>query len=97
MEIMSIQTPIGVFTPTCILQGSTDAGNHFQSVTSNSFDEIGDNLLQYLDDFLLHAVDETNLLSFIEFFFEICQQKGFKRQVEKSLFSAARRHSVVEF
>ena len=29
-ECMSIQTPVGVYTPTRILQGSTDAGNHFQ-------------------------------------------------------------------
>ena len=40
-EIHSIQTPIGVYTPTRILQGGTDSGNHYQAVTSEKFDEGG--------------------------------------------------------
>lgn len=36
--IMSIQTPSGVFTPSRILQVSTDAANHFQSANSQLFD-----------------------------------------------------------
>lgn len=32
-EILSIQTPLGVYSSNRMLQGSTDAGNHFQAVT----------------------------------------------------------------
>lgn len=62
-EIMSIQTPIGVFTPNRILQGSTDAGNHFQAVTACAFEPLTNNMLQWLDDFLLHARTESQLLT----------------------------------
>jgi len=54
-EAMSIQTPIGVYTPQRILQGSTDAGNHFQSTTSQIFTALHDWLLQWVDDFLMHS------------------------------------------
>ena len=84
-ECMSIQTPIGVFTPTRVLQGSTDAGNHFQSVTSHVFSSIP-NLLQWLDDFLLHAQSEDELLGFIESFFGLCMQFGFKLHAAKCKF-----------
>jgi len=61
-EVMSIQTPVGVYTSTRILQGSTDAGNHFQATTSNVFRELNEKLIQWLDDFLAHARDEADLL-----------------------------------
>jgi len=61
-EAMSIQTPIGVYTPQRILQGSTDAGNHFQSTTSQIFTALHDWLLQWVDDFLMHSrFDPRNL------------------------------------
>lgn len=71
-ECMSIQTPAGVFTPQRILQGSTDAGNHFQSVTSQIFIPISDFLLQWVDDFLLHSRDEDELVVHLEKFFKLC-------------------------
>jgi hypothetical protein len=71
-EILSIQTPCGVYSPTRLLQGSTDAGNHFQAVTSDAFAPLEDNLLQYMDDFLLHASYETGLLDALRKFLEIC-------------------------
>lgn len=61
-ECMSIQTPLGVFTSTRVLKGSTDAGNHFLSATAQVFLELQERLAQWQDDFLLHAPTEAELL-----------------------------------
>ena len=64
-ECMSIQTALGVFTPTRVLQGSTDAGNHFQSATAQVFMELQESLAQWQDDFLMHGTDECQILKII--------------------------------
>lgn len=88
--IMSIQIPLGLFAPTGILQGSNDAGNHFQSVTSLVFNEIDSNLLQWLDNFLLHAKSEKDLLRITTLFFSKCHEKGFRVHANKTtIFSKA--------
>lgn len=56
-EFMSIQIPLEGYSPRRILQGSMDAENYFQSVTSQVFSEIK-NVLQWIDYFLLHDKDE---------------------------------------
>lgn len=33
-EVMTVQTPLGIFSPIRVLQCSTDAANHFQAATS---------------------------------------------------------------
>ena len=91
-EFMSIQTPIGVYNPTRMLQGCTDAVNHFQSVTSHLFQGISDALLQCLGDFLLHAKGEEDLLERIRKFFEICREYNLQLHAEKmDLFLTAAR------
>jgi len=45
-ECMSIQTPLGVYTPTRVLQGSTDAGNHFQACIAQIFEDLVNKMLQ---------------------------------------------------
>lgn len=75
-EIMSIQIPLGVYAPTRILQGSTDAKNDFQSVTALAFTDMQANMLQRLADFLLHADNEQNLLSAIRCFFLLLAKSG---------------------
>ena len=82
-ECVSIQTPVGVFTATRSLQGSTDAGNHFQSTTSKIFAEI-DKMLQWQDDFLLHEQSENGLLNNIERFFKLCREHGLKHHAQKT-------------
>lgn len=87
-EIISIPTPSGVYTPNRILQGSTDAGNHFQAVTSRAFREINEFMLQWLDDFLLHAKTESSLISILRTFFKLSSRYGLKVHAEKiTLFS----------
>jgi len=83
-ECMSIQTPLGVQTPRRVLQGGTDAGNHFQACTAPLFEELSENLLQWLDDFLLHAKSEKELIEFLKEFFRTCRQFGLKLHAEKS-------------
>lgn len=82
-ECMSIQTPIGVYTPVRLLQGQTDSGNHFQSVTTPIFGEAIGNVVQWLDDFLVHSVNEGPLLDSIEMFFSQCQKYGLKLHAKK--------------
>ena len=84
-EIHSIQTPIGVYTPTRILQGGTDSGNHYQAVTSEKFSQAGvHKILQWLDDFLIYSTDENELLEIIQKFFQVCSEFGFKVHAKKS-------------
>lgn len=45
-EMMSIQTPCGIFSPTLVPQGGTDSGKHFQSVTSKKFELVVLNPIQ---------------------------------------------------
>jgi len=74
-EAMSIQTPEGVFTPQRILQGSTDAGNHFQSVTSQAFMSLSESLLQWIDERSRFAVEFSTekALSLIRETFKRCK------------------------
>ena len=83
-ECMSIQTPLGVYTPHRVLQGGTDAGNHFQACTAMVFQDLSECLLQWLDDFLLHAATEPELLERLQKFFSLCAKFGLKVHPTKS-------------
>ena len=82
---MSIQTPIGVFSPFRVLQGGTDSGNNFQDVTREAFEGGVNQMLQWIDDFLLHAKNERDLLADIRTFLEVCQEYGFKVHAENPI------------
>lgn len=87
-EMMQIQTPIGVYSSRRLLQGGSDSGNHFQAVLQQKFDERVDNMLQWIEDFLFYAKDETELLNTIESFLSVCSEIGIKVSAEKpNLFS----------
>ena len=75
-ECISIQTPLGLFTPTRVLEGSTDAGNHFESETAQVFMELQENIAQPQDDFIVRAMDEKQL----------CARFGLKLQAKKVNF-----------
>lgn len=90
-EMMSIQTPIGVYTPTRLLQGGSDSGNHFQAVLQDGFSTIK-NILQWINDFLLHARTEGKLLGNIEEFLRICQTINLKVHAEKTTLFAREVH-----
>ena len=85
-EMMSIQTPIGVYSSRRLLQGGSDSGNHFQAVLGEKFLGRVKKILQWLDDFLLYAKDERGLLDDIESFLQVCQDIGLKVHARKSHF-----------
>ena len=45
-EMMSIQTPLGVYSSNRLLQGGYDSGNHFQAVIAEKFQERVQKMLQ---------------------------------------------------
>jgi hypothetical protein len=71
---------LGIYTQTLLLQGGTDAGNYFQGAAAPPFLSNSDlvNLLQLLDDFLLHAATENGLLKALCAFFQICREYGLR-------------------
>jgi Reverse transcriptase (RNA-dependent DNA polymerase) len=71
-ELFSVQTPLGTYTPTRMLQGSQDASNYFHGVVSPLFDELHSWLKSFLDDYLLHCRTEAELLRTLRQFFCIC-------------------------
>jgi hypothetical protein len=80
-ETFSIQSPLGIYTPTLLLQGSADAGNYIQGATaplllSNSY--LVNRLLQRLDEVLLHAATENGLLKALRTFFQVCREYRLK-------------------
>lgn len=85
-EILSIQTHLGIYTPTRMLQGQVDSGNHFQATTSQIFQRRLTKLPQWMDDFLLYASSESELLDNIEHFIVTCEEYGFKLHAKKCNF-----------
>ena len=87
-EMMSIQTPLGVYSSKRLLQGGCDSGNHFQAVLAEKFEGRVDKMLQWIDDFLFYARNENELLLNLKCFFKVCQEIRLKIHAEKtSLFA----------
>ena len=82
-ECQSFITPEGVFTPTRVLHGQTNATFYFQSTISKICHPLRKNILQWLDDLLIHAETPEKLLDILGNFFEICQQHGIKLHAAK--------------
>ena len=84
-EMLNIQTPFGVFSPTRTFQGGTDSENHYQAVTNEKFLEAGSTkFLQWVNDFLSYNKSEQGLLRDIELFFKFWDEFGFKIHAKKS-------------
>jgi Reverse transcriptase (RNA-dependent DNA polymerase) len=77
-ELYSVQTPLGTYTPTRMLQGSQDASNYFHGVVSPLFDELHLSLTSFLDDYLLHCRTEAELLRMWRQFFCIWRRNRLK-------------------
>jgi hypothetical protein len=77
-ECQSFITPDGVFTPTRVLHGTTNAVAHMQAVLSEVFLPLNAQLLAWLDDLLLHAAHPTDLLGYLREFFELCRSANVK-------------------
>lgn len=59
-EMLSIQNPLGVYSSTRALHGSTDGGNYYQS--ANALSDRVRKLFQWIDDLVLYSGDDAELL-----------------------------------
>ena len=85
-ECQSFITPDGVFTPTRVLHGQTNAVFFFQSTLSELCLSLRDVILQWLDDLLFHCRDEYHLLHSLREFFRICRASRIKLHAKKCEF-----------
>ena len=85
-ECQSFITQDGVYTPTRVLQGQTNAVPYFQSAVSNIIKPLRDRILQWLDDLLMHCPTPQDLLTTLESFFQLCRQHNIKLHARKCKF-----------
>ena len=64
--MMSIQTPIGVYSFRRLVQGGSDSWNHIQVMLGEKFQGRAHNLLQWLNDFLFYSMYEECLLDDVD-------------------------------
>lgn len=93
-DFMSIETPLGTFTPTRILQGSTDAGNHFQSVSALAFSELQKNMLQRVDDLYFMRTQRRFFSPLYVRSLRSAERVGLRYMLRRSIFTVVRRPSL---
>jgi hypothetical protein len=87
-ECQSFITPDGVYSPTRVLHGTTNAVTHMQSVLQGVFDPLAAHLLAWLDDLLLHASSAAHLLDYLRIFFTLCREFRLKLHPDKCVLYA---------
>lgn len=85
-ELQSFITPEGVFTPTRILYGFTNAVAHVESTVSEICIPIRDQMLKWIDDMLLHCNNAQQLRHILQQFFDICRTYNIKLHAKKCCF-----------
>jgi Reverse transcriptase (RNA-dependent DNA polymerase) len=87
-DCQSFITPDGVFTPTRVLHGASNAVAHMQSSLQGILHSMSESVLSWLDDLFLHASSVDELLAHLRKFFTICRDHNIKLHPLKcSLFS----------
>ena len=71
-----------------VLPGLANAAAYFQSPVEPLLAELRGNMKAWLDDFNLHATEETELLELLERFFSICTEKRLLISARKSVLFA---------
>ena len=85
-ECQSFITPDGIFTPTNVLHGTTNAVSHLQSsLTGIILNDLMDSILISLDDILLHAPTVEKLLQSVRSFFALCAKYNIKLHPAKCI------------
>ncbi|KAF0718357.1 Aste57867_1738 [Aphanomyces stellatus] len=86
-EFFSFMTPFGVYTPTRVLMGQTDAVAYCQSVVHQLFgDLLFRGLLAWLDDLLGSATTVASLFDLLDQVLTTCQSFGLKLNPTKCDF-----------
>ncbi|KAJ0392197.1 hypothetical protein ATCC90586_010566 [Pythium insidiosum] len=88
-EYFSFVTHQGIFTPTRVPMGATDAVAYCQGVVAEIFgDLLGHGVLCWLDDILGYAKDEEALLDLLEAVLRRSAKYGLKLHAKKCVFFA---------
>jgi len=82
-ECQSFVTPDGVFTPTRVMQGQTNAVSFFQSSLQGIFVSIREKMLQWIDDMLMHCKSIRELMDTIAQLFALCRSARLKLHAAK--------------
>ena len=83
-HLHSVVTTNGILAPTRTLQGGRNSAANFQSRVEPCFADIRDSLKAWLDDFMLHARDWSDLLHVLDRFLTICAEKRLLVSAKKS-------------
>jgi Reverse transcriptase (RNA-dependent DNA polymerase) len=75
-ECQSIITPDGVYTPTRVQHGTTNATVHMQYIMEDLMHDIRHSVKIWLDDNMIHVTDEEKLLLVLEYCFKKCLRHG---------------------
>ena len=88
-SLQSFITPDGIYCPTRVLHGTTNAVTHLQSSLAEIIpDDLKDNILRWLDDILLHNRTVKGLLQPIRTFLGVCVEWNIKLHPAKCVFFA---------
>lgn len=85
-DACGIIAPQGTFVSTRVLYGLKNASMYFQSTISPLFHKLQTNMKAWIDDFILHAKTEGELLTYVKDFFEICEQYNLRLSAKKCSF-----------
>jgi hypothetical protein len=88
-DCQSFITPDGVYTPTRVLHVTRNATQHLHSVLVVMMNDIKSSSKVWMDDCLLHAKTEDDLLTISNFFFKKCQEHGLKLHASKCALFAS--------
>ncbi|GMF48914.1 unnamed protein product [Phytophthora fragariaefolia] len=88
-EHFTFVTHRGMYTPTRVPMGATDAVAYYQGVGEEIFgDLLGNGILCWLDDFLAYAADATALMELLDKVLARCEEYGLKLHAKKCQFFA---------
>jgi len=85
-ECQSFITPDGVFSPTRVLHGATNAVSYFQSSLQAVCIPVRDKLLRWIDDILIYCTSTRDLLDTLRKVFELFRTHGLKLHAKKCRF-----------
>ena len=86
-ELHSFRTPRGVFTPTRLSQGSCDGAQRYQAAMQEILGDLyGNGVVSYLDDILVYAETEEQLISLLEKVIVRMHRSNMKMSAKKCSF-----------
>jgi transposase InsO family protein len=86
-EYFSIKTDRGIFTPTRLIQGSKNAAGPFQAVLTEVLGSLVNTIcVVYIDDILIYANSEDQLITNIISIIKTLHQRRFKISAKKTTF-----------